>query len=150
MGMTIETKRAHFARAVFEGTSFALRHVMDEIKKSGGQANSIRITGGGAKSRTWNMIKASMLHMPVYILDDKSGDVPFGDVLLAGHAVGVFPDLSKAIEDMVKIKEIIEPIPEWEKVYDELYPYYIKMYQHLDQDLADLSVTKKKIDKMVH
>lgn len=145
VGLTISTDRAKIARAVFEGTAFALRHVMDEIKKSGGEANSIRITGGGAKSRTWNMIKASMLHMPVYILDDKSGDVPFGDVLLVGHAVGVFPDLSKAIESMVKIKEVIEPNPEWEKVYDELYPYYIKMYQHLDTDLAELDATMKGI-----
>lgn len=143
IGLTIETKRTDIARAVFEGTAFALRHVMDEIQKSGGQAKVIRITGGGAKSRTWNMIKASMLHMPVYVMDEKSGDVPVGDVLLVGHAVGVLPDLSKAIEKMVKVKEIIEPIPEWEEVYDELYPYYRNMYEHLDQDLAKLSTVKK-------
>ena len=117
---------------------------MDVVKKSGGQANVIRITGGGAKSRTWNMIKASMLHMPVYVMDEKSGDVPVGDVLLAGHAVGVLPDLSKAIEKMIKVKEIIEPIPEWEAVYDELYPYYLDMYEHLDKDLKKMSNLKKK------
>jgi len=138
IGLTIATDRAHIARAVFEGTAFALRHVMDEIKKSGGQATSLRITGGGAKSPTWNKIKASMLNMPLYVLDEKSGDVPFGDVLLVGHAVGVFPDLSAAIEKMVKIKEVIEPNPEWAEAYDKLYPFYLKMYQHLDEDLKEM------------
>ena len=144
IGLTIETKRQDIARSVFEGTAFALRHVMDVVKKSGGQANVIRITGGGAKSRTWNMIKASMLHMPVYVMDEKSGDVPVCDVLLVGHAVGVLPDLSKAIEKMIKVKEIIEPIPEWEAVYDELYPYYLDMYEHLDKDLEKMSNLKKR------
>lgn len=147
IGLTIETKRKDMARAVFEGTAFALRHVMDEIQKSGGQARAIRITGGGAKSRTWNMIKASMLHMPVYVMDEESGDVPVGDVLLVGHAVGVLPDLSEAIEKMVKVKEIIEPIPEWEEIYDTLYPYYLNMYKHLDEDLESLSAAKKNKNK---
>lgn len=90
---------------------------------------------------TWNKIKASMLHMPVYVLDDISGDVPFGDILLAGHAVGIYPDLSEAVKKMVKIKEVVEPIPEWEKAYDKLYPYYINMYQDLDADLKGLQST---------
>ena len=41
---------------------------------------------------------------PVYLLDDKSGDVPVGDALIVGHKVGVFPDLTKAAEKIVKIK----------------------------------------------
>lgn len=147
IGMTISTNRAHMIRSIFEGTGFALRHVMEEIKKSGGQADSLRITGGGAKSRTWNMIKASMLHMPVYVLDEGAGDVPLGDVIIAGHAVGVFPDLDKAIDKLIKINEIIQPVPEWEKVYDELYPYYKKMYAHLDSDLSDLKCTVDHITK---
>ncbi len=89
---------------------------------------------GGAKSRTWSMIKASMLKCPVYLLDEKSGDVPVGDVLIAGTKVGVFPSLTEAVNSIVKVKEIIQPNDEWAKVYDELYPYYVEMYKHLDQD----------------
>ena len=64
--------------------------------------------------------------------------MPCGDVLLAGHAVGIYPNLSDAVKKMVKIKEIVNPIPEWERIYDELYPYYIDMYKHLDNDLSKL------------
>ena len=138
IGMSLDSTRSDFIRAVFEGTAFALRHVMSVIEAAGAKANGLRITGGGSKSRTWSMIKASMLHMPVYILDEKSGDVPFGDTLLAGHAVGVFPDLKSSIEKIIRIKETIEPVEAWEKVYDQMYPLYLDMYQHLDSDLIAL------------
>ena len=138
IGMSLDSSRNDFIRAVFEGTAFALRHVMSTIKEAGASAGSLRITGGGAKSRTWSMIKASMLHMPVYILDEKSGDVPFGDTLLAGHAVGVFPDMKASIEKIVRIKEIIHPVEAWETVYDKMYPLYLDMYQQLDKDLVTL------------
>lgn len=145
IGLSLDTTRADMARSVFEGTAFALRHVMETIKASGGNASSLRITGGGAKSRTWSLIKASMLRMPVYILDEKSGDVPFGDALIAGHAIGMFSDLKKSMNQLIQVKEIIQPIDQWAAVYDELYPYYLEMYQHLDHDLRDLRNTMTKI-----
>ena len=46
---------------------------------------------------------------------------------------------------IVKVKEIIQPNDEWAKVYDELYPYYVEMYKHLDQDLKALRGTVNKI-----
>ncbi|MDE7310564.1 MAG: carbohydrate kinase [Eubacterium sp.] len=141
IGMGSDMQRSEFVRSVFEGTAYALRHVMETIKEAGGKADSLRICGGGAKSRTWSMIKASMLKMPVSVLDERSGDVPVGDALIVGHKVGVFPDLPKASERIVKVKEVIQPIDEWAKVYDQLYPYYIDMYRHLDEDLKNLKQT---------
>lgn len=145
IGMNIATERKHLIRSVYEGTAFALRHVISTIKESGGQADSLRITGGGAGSSAWNLIKASMLHMPVYTLDDNGGEVPFGDCLIAGIASGVFTDLTASIRRMIKIKERFDPVPEWEKVYDELYPYYIEMYRKLDGTLMNYKETTDKL-----
>lgn len=141
IGMGMDMSRADLTRSVFEGTAYALRHVFETVKASGAKADCLRICGGGAKSRTWAQIKASMLHMPVYLLDEKSGDVPVGDALIVGHKVGVFPDLTKAAEKIVKVKEVIWPVKEWEEAYDRLYPYYVQMYQHLDGDLKSYKTT---------
>ena len=135
IGLSMTTSRAELIRSVFEGTAFAMRHVIETVRESGAKATSLRICGGGAKSRSWNMIKASVLNMPVYVLDDASGDVPVGDCLIAGHKLGVFPDLKEAADKIIKVKEVIQPNPEWVKVYDRLYPFYVSMYQHLDKDL---------------
>lgn len=145
IGFGMETSRADMIRAVFEGTAFALRHVIETMKAAGATAECLRICGGGAKSRTWSQIKASMLHMPVYVLDDTSGDVPVGDALLVGRKIGVFPNLSEAAERIVKVKEIIEPVKEWEVIYDNLYPYYVEMYQHLDKELEKLKRTVSQL-----
>lgn len=145
IGLGMETSRADMIRAVFEGTAFALRHVIETVRAAGATAECLRICGGGAKSRTWSQIKASMLHMPVYVLDDASGDVPVGDALLVGRKVGVFPNLSEAAERIVKVKEVIEPVKEWEEAYDKLYPYYVEMYQHIDKDLEKLKMTVSQL-----
>ena len=138
IGLSMTTTRADLIRAMFEGTSFALRHVIETVRESGGVADNLRICGGGAKSHAWNLIKASVLNMPVYVLDDASGDVPVGDCLIAGHKLGIFPDLKEASDKIIKVKEVIEPDPEWVKEYDRLYPFYIEMYKHLDKDLDQM------------
>ena len=135
IGMSLDTTRAGILRSIFEGTAYAVRHVVETVKASGGQINCLRVTGGGAKSRTWSMIKASMLQVPVMMLDARSGDVPFGDCLIAGQATGVYTDMTQTIERLIHVKEVIQPNEAWAAVYDKLYPYYIGMYQDLDKDL---------------
>ena len=53
----------------------------------------------------------------------------------------LFPDLTKAVENIVKVNEIIQPVDEWVEAYDKLYPYYVEMYKHLDGDLKKLKNT---------
>ena len=38
----------------------------------------------------------------------------------------------------MQIKRIIDPVPEWERRYDELYQLFVNMYKHLDADLIEL------------
>ena len=106
----------------------------------------LRITGGGAKSRTWSRIKAAVLDMPVYVLDERSGNVPVVDALIAGHKLGVFPDLSEAAERLVKIDEVIEPDQEWVDRYEKIYPFYKEIFLHLDQDLRGLRTVVERLD----
>ncbi len=150
IGMRMDMKRSELVRSVFEGTAYALRHVIETVKASGGQANVLRVCGGGAKSRTWSMIKASMLNMPVYVLDETAGDVPVGDALIIGHRVGVFKDLIKSAEEIVKVKEVIMPNQEWAEVYDKLYPYYVEMYEKLDGSMSRISKTIDSMNYTAH
>lgn len=146
IGLSLNTKREDIIRSIFEGTSFALRHVLWEIQKTGASVESLRVAGGGAKSRTWLQIKASVLNVPIITLDTKTGDVPFGDALIAGNAVGIYPDISKSVKELIEVKEIIYPDPKWAAIYDELFKYYISMYQHLDTDLKNFEETFKAIN----
>lgn len=113
IGLGMNTKRSDFIRSVLEGTAYALRHVMETVKEAGAKAECLSSWGGGAKSRNWNQIKASVLDMPVYVLGERSEEVPVGDALIAGYKVGVFLDLAKAAEKIVRVKEVVQPMKEW-------------------------------------
>lgn len=145
IGMRMDMGRNELTRSVFEGTAFALKHVMETVKKEGAKAEVLRICGGGAKSRVWNQIKAAVLNMPVYVLSPESGDVPIGGAMLAGCRMGVFKSLTETAEKIIKVQEIIEPNLEWVQVYEELYPYYVNMYRHLDTDLKNMQMTLEKL-----
>ena len=141
IGMRLEMTRAELTRSVFEGTAYALRHVIETLREEGAQIDCLRICGGGSRSRTWNRIKASVLNVPVYVLDPTSGDVPVGDALMVANLTGMFGSLEEGVEKSIKIDEIIQPDPEWVKIYDELYPYFVKMYKSLDADLKAIDKT---------
>ncbi len=145
IGMRLEMTRAELTRSVFEGTAYALRHVVETLREEGAQIDCLRICGGGARSRTWNMIKASVLNVPVHVLNATSGDVPVGDALLAANATGMFASLEEGVRRSIKVDEIIQPDPKWVKIYDELYPYYIRLYRDLDHDLKSLDDTLEKM-----
>lgn len=141
IGLSMDTSRTDLVRSVFEGTAFALKHVYSIVREAGAVATSFRICGGGARSRTWCRIKASMLNMPVYVLTEGAGDIPMGDALIVGHKLGIFPDLKEAADRIIKVQEIIEPEETWVKVYDDLYPYYVGMYRELDSCLKRYKTT---------
>lgn len=139
IGLTMSTKRSDLIRSVFEGTAFALRHVLETVRALGGEADNLSICGGGSKSRTWNRIKASVLNMPVKVLDETSGNVPVGDALIAAGMSGAAGDLSDLSERTIRVKEVIEPDPEWVRIYDERYPFFVSLYQSLDSELKRMN-----------
>jgi xylulokinase len=57
---------------------------------------------------------------------------------MVANLTGMFGSLEEGVEKSIKIDEIIQPDPEWVKIYDRLYPYYLKMYRDLDPDLKSL------------
>lgn len=150
IGMTLQTSRDDLARAVLEGTAYALRHLMEEAKKLGAEPESIRVSGGGSKNQLWLKIKASILKIPVLVPDEKCGNAILGDALLAGKAAGVYEDLGKTSREIVQIKKVIEPDSEWAAVYDRMYPYYRKLYEDLDEDLCQMAGVMKEIQKNQH
>ena len=148
IGMTLQSARDDMARAVLEGTSYALRHLLSEAERLGARPCSMRVSGGGARNLLWLKIKASVLRIPVLVPDEKCGNAILGDALLAGKAAGIYDDLGKASRDMVKIQKVIEPEPQWADVYDKLYPYYRKLYDDLDCDLNSMAHTMEEVRKM--
>lgn len=130
-GFTLSHTRAHFVRALLEGVAFMLRRNLDTIEQTGIPVNEIRSTGGGARSRLWNQIKADVCKRPVVTLMNEETGL-LGDAILAGVASKIFTSIENGCDAMVAIKEILPPGAD-SGIYSESY----RRYCELDRQLFD-------------
>jgi xylulokinase len=80
------------------------------------------ITGGGANSRLWSQIRASVLGK--VLLRPAVAETAMGAAMLAASGCW-YPDLREAAKNMVRVAEKIEPVPAWQAAYAERYPAFV-------------------------
>lgn len=97
VGFSFGHTRDHFFRAILEGIAYEYRYYLDILREyiSDLSLTEARVIGGGARSPVWNQIKADVLNVPYQRLN-RSEFATWGCALIAGHAVGIFPDLTAA------------------------------------------------------
>src|SRR6266853_2237340 len=85
VGLTASHTRDHVIRAIMEGVAFSLRDSFTIFGEMGVPVNSIRLGGGGARSRLWRQIQADVYGKEVEIVEAEEG-AAYGAAILAGVA----------------------------------------------------------------
>jgi xylulokinase len=139
-GLTSAHGRGHLARAVLEGTAFAMRDVIQRLGQMGVATTAIVLLGGGAKSAIWARIRADVAGLPVEIphITDTS---PLGGAVLAAVAAGLQPGLAEATQHLGGVRERIEPDARTKAGYDEAHAAYRKLFASLRPLFDDASRT---------
>ena len=117
-GLTLGHGPGALTRAVLEGVAFGLRDCLDTVRDVGAAGARGRVSGGGAESRLWLQIVASVLELPLEIMATNQGSA-FGAALLGGVAAGVYRDVDEAADACVRVTEVIEPVAAWIEPYRE-------------------------------
>ncbi|HSL30853.1 MAG TPA: FGGY-family carbohydrate kinase, partial [Anaerolineales bacterium] len=117
----------HFVRALLEGSAYALRDILTQMQVSGIELHELRVMGGGAKSRVWNQIKADVTGLPVHV-PEITETTALGAAFLALVGIGAYSTLTEASEQIVKIRERIEPDAAARSMYAESYERYRQTY----------------------
>jgi xylulokinase len=107
--------------------AYGLRDSLELLRGLGVDARVGRASGGGARSRLWLEIVASVLGVPLERTEVEEGSA-YGAALLAGVSNGVFGDAREAVSRCVRIRDRIEPNEAWARVYDEGYARYRALY----------------------
>ncbi len=137
IGIHTNTGRGEMLRAIYEGTCFAQKEIMETACRDGNiDVERMFVSGGCAHSNMWMRIKASILKMPVHVMTS-GGGAPKGNAILAGYGIGLYPDLLNTAASMRHIDRTFEPDPEWVAVYNDMYPLFLRMRNHLMGDLTD-------------
>jgi xylulokinase len=126
-GFTLAHTRAHFFRALLEGSAYAVRDVLTQMQMAGMELRELRVMGGGAKSQLWNQIKADVTGLQVTV-PEVLETTALGAAFLALVGIGAFATLSEASEHIVKIRERIEPQLSAQSIYAESYARYRETY----------------------
>ncbi|HEY7706091.1 MAG TPA: xylulokinase [Gaiellaceae bacterium] len=134
-GLSLRHDRGALARAVLEGVAFGLRDCLEVLRGLGCRADVGRVSGGGARSELWLRIVASALGIPLQRTAVEEG-AAYGAALLAGVASGAFADVREAVERCVRVRDVVEPDPEWQRRYAEGYERFRAFYPAL-RDLED-------------
>ena len=130
VGLALQHDRGALVRALLEGVAYGLRDSLEVLRALGCRIDVGRVSGGGARSALWLRIVASVLGVPLERTEVEEG-AAYGAALLAGVAAGDFADVREAVGACVRVRETIEPDPEWAKVYAEGYERYRALYPAL-------------------
>ena len=123
VGLTLRHDRGALVRAVLEGVAYGLRDSLELLRAVGVEATSARVSGGGARSELWLRIVASTLGLPLERTAVEEG-AAYGAALLGGVASGAFASVGEAIDACVRVRDRVEPDPEWRSAYADGYRRY--------------------------
>ncbi|HEX6185060.1 MAG TPA: FGGY-family carbohydrate kinase, partial [Pyrinomonadaceae bacterium] len=91
---------------------------------------SIRLGGGGARSRVWRQIQADVYGREVELVEADEG-AAYCAALLAGVGGGAWGSVEEACAASVRVRERVAPEPETARHMDERYKAFQKLYPAL-------------------
>ena len=129
-GLSVRHDLGALVRAVLEGVAYGLRDSLELLRELGVDPQAGHVSGGGARSRHWLRILASVLGLPMRRAATDEGSA-YGAALLGGVAAGVFRDVHEAVAACVRLLDAVEPEPEWSTAYERGYRRFELLYPAL-------------------
>ena len=129
LGLRLTTGRGELLRALLEGVAFEMRLNIEIMERSGIGISQLIATGGGARSRVWNQLKADVIGKP-FIVARTAETGCLGAATLAQAAVERIPP-QRLAERNATGRQTIEPDPRRAEVYSERFAKYQGLYPEL-------------------
>ena len=108
IGLAASHTAGHLVRAILEGVAFSLRDTFEIFAEMNVPVQSIRLGGGGARSKLWRQIQADAYAHAVEIVAAEEG-AAYGAALLAGVGCHQWSSVDEACEGVVRITERRQP-----------------------------------------
>lgn len=127
--------RAHVYRAILEGLIFGLKEgALVTEKKNKVPITRLRISGGGSQSNTAMQIAADIFGVPAERPHTHETSM-VGAAIDGAIALEYYPDFETAVQEMCRVKEVFEPQPGNQQLYQELFD---KVYSKISSKLLPL------------
>lgn len=129
LNLDMATGQADLTRSVLEGVSFALCDCLNALRQTGATLPSLLAIGGGARSRYWTELLATVLDLPIEL--PRQGE--FGAALGAARLAicGVTGAAPADVMLKPEIAETIDPLTEFSASYADAYGAFAASYPSL-------------------
>ena len=134
IGLTAKHTRADLIRSLLEGVSYSQKDALDIIEKMGVAVNSVRLSGGGARSGFWQQMLADVFGKRVSILENQEGSA-YGAALLALVATGEYSSVPEVCKAAIREVRSLEPGAEEQRLYAEGHRTYQALYPAITASL---------------
>ena len=140
LGLNWSHTRSHLYRSMLEAVGYEYAYYLGIVKEllPGLDLRETRVIGGGARSDLWCQIKADILGVK-YVRLNREEFAVLGSAILAGHAVGLFPDLASAASALTRPTANVAPSPESHKKYIPFVEQYITLLASTKQTFDALA-----------
>ncbi len=119
-----------FYRAILENAALVTKGHLELVSDTAKhRPKEIIFAGGAAKSPLWCQILADVLGLPVKVPVVKEATA-LGAAILAGHGIGLYPDLVKATEELIQWDTTYYPDTKNHALYSEIYNKWQSFYKH--------------------
>lgn len=130
IGLTAKHTRADLIRSLLEGVAYSQKDCLDIIEGMGARVNSVRLSGGGARSAFWRQMFADVFGKRVTTLETEEGSA-YGAALLALVGTGQYASVLEVCKAAVRETASLEPrsaesalYAAGHKTYQALYPAF--------------------------
>lgn len=141
IGLRLGHTRADMIRAVFEGTAFGLRQIMELAERKWATRPTRMVgVGGGSHSRFWAQIKADILLLEYGTTEFQDASA-LGAAMLGAMAGGHFSGLHDAALPSVKISsQWVKPSsPQNQEIYQRHFDIFTRLYPALSSSMHALA-----------
>jgi xylulokinase len=122
-GLTPDSSRSHFYKGVLEGIACELALVSKCIESAGSRFEHIHVAGGGTRSPLGLGLRAALTGKTLHLMQCQES-VCLGGAMLAYVALGVYSDLTRAADAMVREQLSIPPDTAMQELYRPQFARY--------------------------
>jgi xylulokinase len=141
-GLSASTRRTDVVQAALEGVAFTFADALDAIEAAGTRPEALGFIGGGARSRLWGRIIASVLGAPLRRHAAGETGPAFGAAWLGRLALG--RDTTETVLTEPAIADVIEPDPALADAYRPRIEAFRRLYAALRQEFRARSPNEPK------
>jgi|SRR5579871_28710 len=130
VGLTARHTRADLIRALLEGVSYSQKDCLEIVESLGAPVDSVRVSGGGARSPFWRQMLADVFGKRVVVLETQEGSA-YGAALLALAGTGAYASVREASKAAIREIESVDPRPGETAIYAAGHRQYQSLYPAL-------------------